>query len=76
MACEGKKGQVITTGGILRKPSGENLTLRQALDEVAKCCGQDCCNNVIRITDNVTGDLMELSVESGALVINNVTNPE
>lgn len=67
MSCESKKGQVITTGGILKKPSGENLTLSQALDELAKCCGFSCCEKLIRIPDQTTGETAELFFDGGDL---------
>lgn len=70
MACEGKKGQVITTGGIFKKPSGENLTLKEANNELAKCCGIDCCNNLIRLPDQSTGVRTELYFENGSLKVN------
>lgn len=67
MAFLNKLGRVITTGGIFKKSSGENLTLQGALDELAKCCGIDCCNNRIRIPDQSTNDRVDLFFEDGSL---------
>lgn len=68
MSCESKKGQVITTGGILRKPSGENLTLKEALDEIAKCCtGTDCCNRWLNLQDKTTDGFGQLYLDNSVL---------
>lgn len=62
-----KKGKVITNQGVLRGPNGETLTLEQALDELAKCCGFSCCEKLIRIPDRTTGETVELFFDGGDL---------
>ena len=43
--------------------------LEDALEDLSQCCGVDCCKNVIRLRDQVTGEIVEISVVSGAVVI-------
>ncbi len=49
-------------------------TLEDALNEEAKCCGIDCCENLIRLRDQVTGTSYTLSFKSGVLSITNESN--
>lgn len=72
------RGVIGTASGLFwrlvgRKREAVN-TLREALDAEAKCCGVDCCDNVIRINDTVTGNLMVISIASGVLKINGTSS--
>ena len=67
MAFDNQKGRVITTGGMLKTPSGRNLGLQEAQNELAKCCGIDCCNNLIRLPDQSTGSRIIMYFEDGNL---------
>ena len=54
----------------LTRGKRENVEdLQDALNILSECCGIDCCKNFIRLTDNVTGKKVELSVESGVVVV-------
>jgi len=46
-------------------------TLEDALNEEAKCCGIDCCENLIRLKDQVTGTSYTIAVRSGSIVLTN-----
>lgn len=54
-----------------RRRDGKGFHLESALQELAKCCGVDCCEGVIRITDQETGEIVEISVVDGVLTIDN-----
>lgn len=43
--------------------------LEDALEDLSQCCGVDCCKNVIRLRDQVTGEIVEISVSNGAVVV-------
>jgi hypothetical protein len=43
--------------------------LEDALEDLSQCCGIDCCKNVIRLRDQVTNEIVELSVRNGILMI-------
>lgn len=62
-----QKGKVHTASGLFSNNQGVGLNLREALDELGKCCGFDCCSNTIRINDQETGDLVEVYFEDGDL---------
>lgn len=47
--------------------------LEDALEDLSQCCGVDCCKNVIRLRDQETDAIVEISVVDGAIV---VTSPE
>jgi hypothetical protein len=65
-----KKGVVNVPNGIFKDGKGGTLTLPEALDELAKCCGVDCCNNHIRLPDQTTGTRTDLYFEDGVLKYN------
>lgn len=46
-------------------------TLNDALDTLARerCCGVDCCEGVLRLTDQVTGEVTVISVSDGSVLI-------
>jgi hypothetical protein len=44
-------------------------TLNDAVSEVFKCCGPDCCENVYRWKDKDTGDTYVEYVLTGAKVV-------
>lgn len=43
--------------------------LEDALEDLSQCCGVDCCNNVLRLRDQVTDEIMEVSISNGVLNI-------
>lgn len=45
--------------------------LQSALDYQARCCGLSCCEKLIRLEDQETGDKMTLYFSGGALKIKN-----
>lgn len=53
--------------GIFKDGDGATLNLRQALDELARCCGESCCERLIRIPDKTTGKTVELYFDDGVL---------
>lgn len=63
------KGNVIVPTGIMRDGTGRSLEFREALDEVAKCCGLSCCEELIRIPDQTTGTSTEIYIDNGSLKV-------
>lgn len=45
--------------------------LEDALRAEAECCGIDCCENLIRLNDQVTGESFTIAIRSGVLVLTN-----
>ncbi len=51
--------------------------LSDGLKVLADCgCGLDCCNNVIVLRDLETGEVVEVSVENGVLVVTSRNPPD
>lgn len=48
-----------------------------ALDRVtnSRCCGVDCCESVLYLRDQVTGNINKIGVSEGELVILEVKTP-
>lgn len=69
-----KKGKVYTPQGTFRDSKGRSLTFKEALDEHAKCCaGISCCENLIRIKDQSTGETYTIQIVNGEIVLRNET---
>lgn len=68
------KGKIKVIKGILyrvgRKGNRINFsTLDDALNYLAKCCGIDCCNQVLTLKDHTTGELMVGYFDNGSWVV-------
>ena len=60
----------VSSGTLTSRKRGKNYSdLQEALNDLAKCCGVDCCDGVIRLTDQVTGTLKKISIQDGVLVV-------
>lgn len=58
-------------------------TLNEALRLASQCCGVDCCEGVLRLPDQTTGETFEIYMEDGFLkyrnsegIVTEVTKPE
>ncbi len=43
--------------------------LEDALEDLSDCCGISCCDNVIRLRDQTTNEIMEISIVNGVLTV-------
>lgn len=71
--AKSKKNVIVAKGLIWGVVNGKRVgfeSLDEAMDFMSQCCGIDCCNNVIRLRDKVTGVVQEISVSNGELQIN------
>lgn len=62
----------IETGSLYIIHKGEKKafqSLNEAMDYLGKCCGYSCCEKLLRLEDQTTGDKMVLYFEGGALKV-------
>ena len=73
------KGKIKVIKGILyrlgRKGQRINFpTLDDALNHLAKCCGVDCCNQVLTMKDHTTGNIMVGYFDNGVWTVDTREN--
>ena len=60
----------VAKGTLWKKGTDQGFnTLNDAIAHVFKCCGPDCCENVLRFKDIGTGVPSVLFIENGAVVV-------